>query len=39
METTMLIGIGMLIVFLLAVIVEIWRDTQKEKHFWDNWKK
>lgn len=32
----MLIGLGMLIAFLLAVIVRIWQDNRNEERFWNN---
>ncbi|RKR84292.1 hypothetical protein BDD43_4524 [Mucilaginibacter gracilis] len=39
METATFIGFGMLVLFLIAVIITIWKDTRKEKRFWDDYKK
>jgi MFS-type transporter involved in bile tolerance (Atg22 family) len=36
MDIAMLIGIGMLIIFLLAVIVRIWKDNRNERKYWEN---
>lgn len=36
MDITFIIGLGMLIVFLIAVIIQIWKDNRNEKHYWQN---
>lgn len=36
MDTTTLIGLGMLIVFILAVIIRLWKDNRNESEYWNN---
>ncbi|WP_345330011.1 putative holin-like toxin [Mucilaginibacter defluvii] len=38
MEITTLIGFGMLVVFLLAIIIQIWKDNRNEKRTWSELK-
>ncbi len=35
MDITIMIGLGMLIVFLIAVIIRLWKDNHNEKSFWE----
>jgi len=36
MDTATVIGFAMLVTFLIAVIITIWKDTRREKRFWQD---
>ncbi len=36
MDTASNIGYALIVIFLLAVIIRLWKDNQNEKSFWNN---
>jgi hypothetical protein len=38
MDITIIIGFFMLVIFLIAVIILIWKDNRNEKRFWKDHK-